>query len=56
MTEMTTIAHGSETADASHGRTAFSYCCECGTYDAHITICTCCGFDFGSEQAASDTE
>ena len=33
-----------------------SYCCECGTYDAHKTRCLCCGFDFrtGPEVTAAE--
>ena len=41
----------SVTADPEAGH---SYCCECGTYDAHKTRCLCCGFDFRTAAEAAE--
>ena len=51
----TTIAHSVEPVETG-SKSAFSYCCECGTYDLHKSVCTCCGFDFSGAVAADDGE
>ena len=56
MNETTTIAHGAEQIEAPFGKASFSYCCECGTYDAHVTMCTCCGYDFSGDPASNESE
>lgn len=57
MPETTILAlNGPESASTPSGGTTFTYCCECGTYDAHASKCTCCGFDFTGETAADADE
>ncbi len=52
--------HDTPEADAvlvsADSEVGHSYCCECGTYDAHKTRCLCCGFDFrnGPEAGAAE--
>ena len=52
MSEPTTVASNAAEPVGTIGSTpSFSYCCECGTYDAHASVCNCCGFDFSGEAA-----
>jgi len=50
-----TVPTGADDSTAMGG-TAFSYCCECGTYDAHTAKCTCCGYDFRVETRSEASE
>ncbi|MCX8253959.1 protein of unknown function [Beijerinckiaceae bacterium RH AL1] len=43
-------------AAAAHSDADGSYCCECGTYDAHKIRCLCCGFDFRTGPEATAAE
>ncbi len=38
----------------AHPEAGHSYCCACGTYDAHKSRCLCCGFDFRSGLEATE--
>lgn len=57
MLDTTIVApNGAEPPGTAGDRRAFTYCCECGTYDAHASRCNCCGFDFTGETAADADE